>query len=126
MHHSASREKLIRCWIVLSSGFDLSEARRNCKNLTNLDQVRSSLVVETLADASRRISEGEYLDDGFTDGIRRIFDLLWSCQEKEIVIQYGLWLIVRDRVLGLKVRRDETVSSSTDLSSSYSPILDKF
>lgn len=34
-----------------------------------------------------------------------MFDLLWTSRDQELVIEYGLWLIVRDRAMGLKVRR---------------------
>lgn len=50
-----------------------------------------------------RLVEGIYVDDGFTGGIKKISDLLWKSKDMRQVEKYGIWLLQRDRVLGLKV-----------------------
>jgi hypothetical protein len=64
----------------------------------------------------RRVVEGTYVDEGFTNGLQQIFDLLWKTKDKAIVERFGLWLLQRDRALGLKASMslvfDRTVLTS--------------
>lgn len=55
--------------------------------------------------STRRIVEGVYVDEGYTNGLQQIFDLLWRTKDLDLVERWGVWLLQRDRALGLKVRR---------------------
>jgi hypothetical protein len=74
-----------------------------------------------------RLVEGVYIDEGFTRGIKKISDLLWKSKDTRQVEKYGIWLLQRDRVLGLKV--SPSPSPLVDLSlmkeCSSSPIRDR-
>lgn len=54
--------------------------------------------------AADRLVDGEYVDPLYTSGVQPIFDVLWTSKDRELVEKYGVWLIQRDRTLGLKVR----------------------
>ncbi|CEQ41527.1 SPOSA6832_03250, partial [Sporobolomyces salmonicolor] len=56
-----------------------------------------------LVGVARRIVDGWYEDGTFSDGPRRIFDLVWRTKDKALVERYGLWMLKHDRTLGLKV-----------------------
>ncbi|GAA5956387.1 hypothetical protein JCM21900_000171 [Sporobolomyces salmonicolor] len=53
-----------------------------------------------------KIVDGLYEDSTFTDGPRRIFDLVWRTKDKALVERYGLWMLKHDRTLGLKLFYD--------------------
>lgn len=60
--------------------------------------------VSRTLDIWTKIVEGVYDDSSFTDGLQQIFDLLWTTKDKAVVEKYGIWLLQRERALGLKVR----------------------
>ncbi|ORY74073.1 hypothetical protein BCR35DRAFT_293491 [Leucosporidium creatinivorum] len=62
-------------------------------------------VVKTL-EIWTKIVEGTYVDESFKNGLQQIFDLLWKTKDKAIVERFGLWLLQRDRALGLKLFSD--------------------
>lgn len=62
-----------------------------------------------------RIVEGTYVDDTFANGVQQIFDLLWKTKDKDIVERFGLWLLQRDRALGLKVGVSSQMSTKLQL-----------
>ena len=47
--------------------------------------------------------EGVYVDDTFDKTPRDVFDLLWKSKERDLVEKWGIWLLRRDRALGLRV-----------------------
>lgn len=54
----------------------------------------------------RRLVDGVRHDDRFTQGPTRIFNLLESSSNAALKSEYGLWLVTKDRALGLRVRSD--------------------
>jgi hypothetical protein len=47
--------------------------------------------------------DGKRQDYRFDDGLNKIFNLLENATDTEMVTKYGLWLVERDRDLGLRV-----------------------
>ena len=64
---------------------------------------------------NNRVVDGEYRDRDFekNGGIKQIFDLLWKLKDQSLVETYGLWLLERDRELGLRVRSKFPLSLSS-------------
>ncbi|GAA5933539.1 uncharacterized protein JCM15063_001342 [Sporobolomyces koalae] len=53
-----------------------------------------------------KILDGDYVDPTFQDGTRQVFDLVSRSKDKSLVEKYGLWLVQRDRLLGLRIFND--------------------
>lgn len=51
-----------------------------------------------------RLVDGERTDVRFTNGLTKVHELLTSSTNLDYVTKYGLWLVERDRELGLSVR----------------------
>lgn len=67
-----------------------------------------------------KLCQGQYLDPGFRHGASKVYHLLAASKDQALVEYYGLWLLGRDRSLGLQVRsarspRPSTPRSSTNL-----------
>ena len=52
-----------------------------------------------------RLVDGKREDTQFDDGLQKIFNLLETSTDVELVTKYGLWLVQRSRDLGLKVSK---------------------
>lgn len=90
--------------------------------------------VSKALDIWTKIVEGEFVDEKYTGGSEYIFELLWQSNDKDLVENFGIWLVRNDRDLGIKVRAYPIVHSVleklvllTDFFDifSYSRILDK-
>ena len=53
--------------------------------------------------APHRLIDGERTDERFVDGLTKIYNLLENSSDAELVTRYGLWLVQRDRELGLRL-----------------------
>ncbi|KAM0748698.1 hypothetical protein T439DRAFT_70364 [Meredithblackwellia eburnea MCA 4105] len=53
-----------------------------------------------------KLVEGVYVDEKFSGGVRKVFDLVWGSEDRLMVEKYGLWIMQRDRTLGLKLFSD--------------------
>jgi hypothetical protein len=86
---------------------DLAEGRRGDQDIGDLDQASLGRFLSNHDSTDRcsiRIVEGKYVDEQYTGGLQQIFDLLWKTKDKDLIEHYGMWLLQRDRLLGLKVR----------------------
>ncbi|GAA5939746.1 hypothetical protein JCM3775_001615 [Rhodotorula graminis] len=53
-----------------------------------------------------RIVDGEYSDPTFSDGVHKVFDLVWRSKDKGLIEKYGLWLLRHDVDRALRLFTD--------------------
>ncbi|GAA5852101.1 hypothetical protein JCM9279_005057 [Rhodotorula babjevae] len=53
-----------------------------------------------------RIINGEYSDATFSDGVHKVFDLVWRSKDKALIEKYGLWLLRHDVDRALRLFTD--------------------
>ncbi|TNY19371.1 hypothetical protein DMC30DRAFT_448017 [Rhodotorula diobovata] len=53
-----------------------------------------------------RIVDGEYDDPSLTDGVHKVFDLVWRSKDKGLVEKYGLWMLRHDVERALRLFTD--------------------
>lgn len=70
---------------------------------TQVTDVRSLWLIRCVCGTSRRLIDGERTDERFVDGLTKIYNLLENSSDIELVTRYGLWLVLRDRELGLRL-----------------------
>ncbi|GAA5904811.1 hypothetical protein JCM8208_001362 [Rhodotorula glutinis] len=53
-----------------------------------------------------KIIDGEYSDSTFSDGVHKVFDLVWRSKDKALIEKYGLWLLRHDVDRALRLFTD--------------------
>ncbi|KAK9480132.1 hypothetical protein V1514DRAFT_208553 [Lipomyces japonicus] len=73
--------------------------------LSRLYQSRKQ--VPEVCETWKRILSGEWQDDEFADGERKMMEYLLRCKEEKVVLKYGLWLMKHNALYGVQVFTDE-------------------